>query len=186
MCLQKTTKDAIAYLKGSPLEDGRPVVGLSLKDSPVIRPYLHDLHICYLADNGESYGYIQNRHLEEDGISLDELHQIGLRNLNTLIAQRKSKVERHGQVFAFLMGGDFEASALLLDELWEGDFKKFVTGDYASVVPARDVLAFCDVSSDRGIGELQAVIDRVWLTEDHLISNRIYVRRSSDWTAFES
>jgi uncharacterized protein YtpQ (UPF0354 family) len=128
MCLQNITNDAIAYLKGSPPEDGRPVIKLSHKDSPVIRPYLQDLHICYLVDSGESYEYIQNHHLEEDGISEDELHQIGLRNLNHLVAQRNATAQRHGQVFTFLMRGDFEASAMLLEGLWEGEFRKYVTG----------------------------------------------------------
>jgi len=85
----KITEQAIAYLKGSPSEDGRPVVTLSPKDSPVVRPYSGDLHVCYLVDNGQSYGYIQNRHLEDDGISADDLHQIGLRNLKTSDCPKK-------------------------------------------------------------------------------------------------
>jgi len=55
----------IAYLKGPPPDDGRPILTLAHEDNPVIRPYLQDLHICYLVDEGESYSYIQNRHLEE-------------------------------------------------------------------------------------------------------------------------
>jgi len=186
MASQKITSQAIAYMKGSPPKDGQPLVNLSPKDDPVVRPYLQDLHICYLADEGQSYRYIQNRHLEEDGISVDELHQIGLRNLSHLVAQRNAIVQRNGQVFAFLMGGDFEASALLLDSLWDYQFREFVAGDYATVIPARDVLAFCDASSQLGIDGLRAMINRLWPTGDHLISNNIYVRRSSKWTIFES
>lgn len=60
----------LRYLKGSPPEDGCPVIKLSHKDSPVIRPYLQDLHLCYLVDNEGFYDYIQNHYLEEDGISM--------------------------------------------------------------------------------------------------------------------
>jgi uncharacterized protein YtpQ (UPF0354 family) len=179
----KITEQAIAYLKGSPLEDGRPVVTLSPKDSPVVRPYSGDLHVCYLVDKGQSYGYIQNHHLEDDGISADDLHQIGLRNLKHLIGQSSTRVQPYGKVFTFLAGGDFGASVMLLDEFWEGEFRKFVIGRYAAAIPARDVLAFCDVESGDGITELQGVINRVWPTGNHLISDKVYVRQIAGWRA---
>ena len=179
----KITRQAIAYLKGSPPDDGRSVVELSYRDSPVIWPYSEDLHVCYLVDKGQSYGYIQNRHLEEDGISADDLHAIGLRNLKSLISQRDARVQPHGSVFGFLAGGDFEASIMLLDEFWEGEFRKFVTGKFAAVIPARDVLAFCDADSANGITELQGVINRVWPTGNHLVSGKIYVRQPNGWQA---
>jgi len=179
----KITDQAIAYLKGSPPEDGRPVVTLSPKDSPVVRPYLGDLHVCYLVDKGQSYGYIQNRHLEDDRISADDLHAIGLRNLKRLITQRNARVQPHGNVFALLAGGDFEASVMLLDDFWEGEFRKFVSGKFAVAIPARDVLAFCDADSAGGIAELYEVINRIWPTGNHLVSGKIYIRQTAGWRA---
>jgi uncharacterized protein YtpQ (UPF0354 family) len=70
----------------------------------------------------------------------------------------------YGNVFTFLMDGDFEASIMLLDEFWDGEFRKFVTGKYAAAIPARDVLAFCDADSTAGIAELQEVINRPTIT----------------------
>jgi uncharacterized protein YtpQ (UPF0354 family) len=87
----------------------------------------------------------------------------------------------YGNVFTFLMDGDFEASIMLLDEFWDGEFRKFVTGKYAAAIPARDVLAFCDADSTAGIAELQEVINRVWPTDNHLVSNKIYVRQPTGW-----
>ena len=133
--------------------------------------------MCYLVDKGQSYGYVQNRHLEDDGISANDLHQIGLRNLTRLIDQRNARVLPYGNVFAFIAGGDFEASVMLLEAFWEGEFRKFVTGKYAAAIPARDVLAFCDAESTEGITELQAVINRIWPTGNHLISGKVYVRK---------
>ena len=84
-------------------------------------------------------------------------------------------------VFAFLMRGDFEASIILLDDLWDGEFRQFVTGEYAAAIPARDMLAFCDSSSADGVAELQRIIERVQPTGDHLLTKTIYVRRDSIW-----
>lgn len=53
-------------LRGSPPDDGHPAVTLPLKDNPIVRQYSEDLHVCYLVDKGQTYEYIQNRHLEED------------------------------------------------------------------------------------------------------------------------
>jgi len=175
------TDKAIAYLKG-PVPDA-PGLSTSVKeeDAPVITSCFENLSICYIVDSGDSYSYVQNRHLIEEGITCDELHQIGLRNLLRLIGRRNSKVERHGNLFAFLAGGDFEASAILLPNLWDKSFREYVSGEYACVVPARDVLAFCDATSERGIAELHGVINRVWATGDHLVSKNVFVRHSSEW-----
>lgn len=177
----RNTERAIAYLKGSQPEDEQPVIRLSSKEAPVIRPYFGQLHICYLVDDGQSYKYVQNCHIEEDKISADELHQIGLRNLKSLTTQRNAQVRPYGNVFSFTMGGDFEASVVLLDEFWAGEFRKFVKENYAIAVPARDVLAFCSAESRQGIMELQQVIDRVWPTGDHLVSNKIHIGNKDNW-----
>lgn len=181
MASPKMTDRAIAYIKCSLPNDGRPVVILSPENQPVMKPYFGDLHVCYLVDKGSSYEYILNRHMRDDGIALDELHAIGLRNLKGLVAKRDIRVQPYGDVFVFLMGGDFEASVILLDEMWDVRFRKYVTGDYAVAIPARDVLAFCDAQSVAGIIELRKAIDRVWPTEDHLISNKIYLRQHGKW-----
>ena len=84
-------------------------------------------------------------------------------------------------VFAFLMHGDFEASVILLDDLWDGEFRQFVKGEYAAAIPARDMLAFCDSTSADGIAELQRIIQRVQPTGGHLLTKMIYVRRGGRW-----
>jgi uncharacterized protein YtpQ (UPF0354 family) len=108
--------------------------------------------------------------------------EIGLGNLKTLVVTKDRRVQRHGSLFGFSMGGDFDASVLLLDEFWEREFRPYVQGDYAAVVPSRDVLAFCDAESRPGIHELREVVNRVWPGGDHLISDHIYIRRNGTWT----
>ncbi len=177
----KFTGHATAYIKSANLEGGGPVVPLPPDATPVVRHYSSDLCICYAVDCDKFYEYVQERHLQLDGIDRDELHRIGLRNLRTIVAQRQARVQPYQGVFAFLMGGDFEASVILLDDLWDGEFRQFVTGEYAAAIPARDMLAFCDSSSVEGLTELQRIIERVHPTGDHLISRTIYVRRDSGW-----
>ncbi len=178
-----TTSGAIAYLKAVMPDAGTPALKVAHADEPVIRPFNHDLCVCYLVDRGSDFVYVQNRDLERDGISIERLHEIALQNLWKQTGVRPARVQPYQHIFAVLMGGDFEASLILLDQLWEHDFRQFVHGDYVAVLPARDVLAFCDSSSQEGLEELRQVIARVAPTGDHLLSQSIYIRTNGRWEA---
>ena len=173
--------DAIAYLKPVVQDSDALTLKVARADEPVIRAYNDELCICYLVDRGSSFRYVQNRDLECEEISADRLHEIGLRNLLNQTSRRNARVQSYQNIFAVLVGGDFEASTILLDRLWERDFRQFVRGDYAAALPARDVLAFCDSSSKQGLQELCSLIARVTPTGDHLLSQKIYVRRDGTW-----
>jgi hypothetical protein len=73
------------------------------------------------------------------------------------------------------MEGNFEASVLLLDTVWDVSLAQYVREDFVAAVPARDVLAFGDSSSAEAIEELRAITDRVISDSgDHPISTSIY------------
>jgi hypothetical protein len=57
--------------------------------------------------------------------------------------------------------GNFEASVLLLDTVWDISFAKHIKGEFVAAVPARDVLAFGDSSSAETVAELRAIINRL-------------------------
>ena len=120
-------RGAIAYLKAILPDDGTPALPVAHADTPVIRTYNDELCVCYLVDRGSNLRYVQNRDLEREEISADELHKIGLRNLWEQTGSRNARVQPYQNIFAVLMSGDFEASLILLDRLWEHDFRQFRT-----------------------------------------------------------
>ena len=174
---EKPTKHAIAYLKAVvPDNDLTPAIQMSQDDSVISQPFAPGLAVCYVVDTGNSYQYIQYRNFREDGTLPEDLHKRSILNLRLLADRRTIKVQPYQNIFAVLMGGDFEASLLLLNDLWEGSFRQFVKGPYAVAVPARDILAFCDNQSVSGIEELNQLIGRIYPNGDHLISNQLYIR----------
>jgi uncharacterized protein YtpQ (UPF0354 family) len=177
----KFTERAFAYLKAVVFEDSPKPVILSRDDSPVLRPLSDDLCVAYLVNEGGAYHYVQNRHLDQDGISEADLHEIGLRNLAAHASQGNLQVQPYENIYAVFMGGDFEASLILLDDLWDRHFRQCVSGEYAVALPARDILAFCDRTSATGLAELGQLIQRIYPTGDHLLSNQIYVRHQNQW-----
>jgi uncharacterized protein YtpQ (UPF0354 family) len=175
----KFTDNAIAYLKKVYRDSGTSTeVVIPAEAAPVFKDYSQDFWICYVVDRGNAFEYVQESHLKQDGIDRDKLHRIGLGNLLKWAISHKLRVQPYGSIFAVLMGGNFEASLILIDKLWEDPFKKFVSGEYAAAMPARDILSFCDSSSPAGVDGLKQLIARTAAAKtDHPISDKIYVRR---------
>ena len=176
------TSRAVAYLKAAaPVTKTGNSISLSHEDSPVIKELGDGLLVCYVVDSADSFEYVQNRHLRQDGVTAKELHRIGLENLAAL-SSGGIRVAPHGNIFAVFLDGNFEASTILIDAFWQDSFRQFVSGDYVVTVAARDILAFCDASSQEGIRELQEVIERVKNAGgDHPISDSLYIRKSGCW-----
>jgi hypothetical protein len=175
------TSLAIAYVKGIvAADDPAPSIQVPSAEEPVLRSVADGLLAAYLVDTGDEFAYVQHRHLTEDGIDEEILHAIGLGNLDR-VAASNLEVAAHGSVFAVLLDGNFEASLILLDRLWEETFRRFVPGHYAVALPARDVLAFGDASSSQARKELQGVVRRVTGISHQLISGRLYERHGNEW-----
>ena len=74
-----------------------------------------------------------------------------------------------------LCGGSFEASLILIDELWEDTLDHFAPNGFIAAFPCRDILAFCDAESAAGIEQLRQIITRAE-EGDHQITPVPYYR----------
>ncbi|MGA9473034.1 MAG: DUF1444 family protein, partial [Terriglobales bacterium] len=141
------------------------------------------LFVAYVLDADGHFQYLQWRHLEDSGISQSELHDDAVCNLAAL-ANEKLRVEPQGRVFAAFLDGNFEASLILIDDLWEKRLASTVTNDFVAAVPARDVMAFCDVTSSEGIAQLRKVVARANEGGDHLLTSVLYRRQGQKWVPY--
>ena len=178
------TDRAIAYIKQTLPNGSSSSISLPPEQSPVFGPVFDGFCVAYVVDQENAYHFVQERHLAEGNLDRARLHAIGLTNLKTVIAKRGLRVQPYSAIFAVLLGGDFEASLVFVDELWNQHFRQFVKGEYAIAIPNRDVLSFCDVSSANGIAQLRDLISKIHATGDHPISNKIYVRRNEKWIPY--
>lgn len=172
---------AIAYLKPA-MRDEKPALSLSKADSPVLRSISEDLLVAYVVDAGDHLRFVQHRHLEQEGMSTDELHNIAVTNLERL-AQEKLTVREYGPIYVALLGGNFEASLLLVNAMWTHWYGHLVQDTFMVAAPARDVLAFCGASSTDGIAELREVVRRVQ-GGDHRLPPDLYRRVGLEWHKF--
>jgi len=174
----------LAYLKAR-VPDDDPVVPLELDagDSPLLKPLAGDLLVAYVIDRGDRFDLLQGRDLGRFGPTVDELHARAVAGLAQMSSGRIT-LRQAGPVQALFLDGNFEASLILLDDLWDDALTEYYQSAPVVAVPSRDILAFSEVSSAAGIQELRALIERVWPTGDHLLSRTLYVRRQSTWAPF--
>jgi uncharacterized protein YtpQ (UPF0354 family) len=170
---------AVACVKPSFGDDEAPdAVLLTDDDAPVLTDLHNGLLVAYLFDAGDRFAYVQGRDLAAAGLSREDLHDLGVANLAQLAAAR-CRLHVAGPVFAVVMDGNFEASLILVDDLWAVEFSEHTPNGCMVAIPARDILAFCDAESDLGRAELRAIVQRVTPLGDHLISERLYRRHSN-------
>ena len=94
-------------------------------------------------------------------------------NLGKLCAEQL-RVQKHGPVYGVFLDGNFEASLFVLESLWQRDLAHLVDKGFAICIPARDILAFCDMDSQEGIATLRQMVERVSDDGDHLLTKTIF------------
>ncbi len=173
---------AIAYLKPSGSARSFAASGYPTEeDAPLLRDLANGLVVAYLVDQGDHFEFVQYHHLRAADLDEDTIHALAVANL-ALHAREHAQVISTGDIFAVVSGGNFEASYLLLDNLWDEDWRELVAGSFAAVVPARDVLAFGDCESPAATAQLREVVARAGAGKiDHRLIDAVLTRVDGRW-----
>jgi hypothetical protein len=157
------------------------------EDLPVTRAVQGVFLVCYMVDEGTHYSYVNEGQLQAAGMTRDALHGIGMANLAALV-DGKPGLQLHPQegFQGLVMGGQFEASLLLVDALWDRALAKHFPNGPVVAIPSRDVCAFCDSQSARGIAQLRKVVARVTAGGSRLMSDKLFIRRDGAWRKLAS
>jgi uncharacterized protein YtpQ (UPF0354 family) len=153
-------------------------------NAPVLKDLYNGLLVAYVIDAGDHLQYVQQRHLGDSGIDESELHCHAIHNL-AVLAKNKLRVEAHGKVFAAFLDGNFEASLILVDDFWDKSLVSTMPTGFVATIPARDVLAFCDLASSEGITQLCQAVARANKAGDHLLTPVLYRRQGRTWIRYE-
>jgi hypothetical protein len=174
-------ESAIAYLRPDLSDEpGKADVVLGGNDEPVLKPLGNGMLVAYLADEGDHFTWVQRKHLMAEGVMPAQLHTQALSNLGAK-ASEMLRVTNQGEFFACFLDGNFEASLLLLDDLWDEHLRELIPNGVVAGVPARDILMFCDVRSELGLQEIAHRVDKVWPNGDHLLRRELYIRNNHAW-----
>lgn len=160
-----------------------PDIELSDNDSPVEQRLVADLIVWYAFDEPTCFTILTQRDLARLKVDLKGLNDIALSNLRRIIPE--TQVHRlSNDVFVLTCGGNFEATTLLLDEVWEQMSAK-VQGDLVVAVPARDILVFAGSNNREGLAHMRSKVSEILETGDHLLTRSFLMRRGKSWVVYK-
>jgi uncharacterized protein YtpQ (UPF0354 family) len=140
-----------------------------------------DLVILYAEDTPTSVSYFAPKSLEEIGISRKQLRTLSVANLTRLIP--KPQVDTGPLVSMITVGGNYEASLLLFDDLWANLSK--ADGEIVVAVPARDLLMFTGSRNQPGLTKLRKLAAKYVKESPYHLTDKLFVYRNGHFARFE-
>lgn len=160
-----------------------PDIELSQDDSPVEQLLVADLILFYAFDQPSCFTMVAHRDLTRLTLNEQRLHDIALTNLRRTIPEPELHEVSSG-VFMLTCGGNFEATTLLLDEVWQ-QVSAMVQGDLVVAVPARDVVILTGTENREGLAFMRSKVSQILETGDHALTRYFLVRGGSRWSVYE-
>jgi uncharacterized protein YtpQ (UPF0354 family) len=164
-------------------DDGSPAIKVSSDDAPVLKKVLADLVLLYAFDMGDHFEWVARRDLKVLGISEAELHAVAIDNLRALNLEIGAK--RAERVMMLTAGGDYEATLLLLPDVWKS-VGGMVEGAVIVGVPARDVLYVAGDSKPESLADLEAYTTHSLSKVDKPLSRHLLKWTGTSWESIKA
>ena len=153
---------------------------------PVGEPLVDDLWIAYVLDQPRGMTYLsRDHHLPQLELAEGELRARAVANL--WAAQDHVRV--HGIPGAghllLTCGGNYEASLLLVDELWER-LAPHLRGDPVVSVPTRDVVAIVGSEDLDQLAQLALAAESIYEQGSYPVWPNLLTRREGRWVELEA
>lgn len=148
----------------------------------VFEEYNDQLLIVYAEDNPSNIRYITQKDLHNLGLNKAELKPLSISNLKNAIP----KIEIHkGPVVSMITaGGDYEASLLLLDDIWK-DKAIQVAGEIVVAIPSRDLLLVTGTRTPGGIPRIKEIIAKSFQQAPYRLTSTLFVYRNGRFIAYQ-
>jgi uncharacterized protein YtpQ (UPF0354 family) len=139
------------------------------------------LVIVYAEDTPRNIRYFSAEDLAKAGVERTKLRALAVTNLRRVLPE----IELHDSPLVAMLtaGGTYEASLLLLDDLWGGDKLK-VNGDYVVAVPSRDLLLVTGSRNQDGLARLRELAEEVAATGSYTLTSELFVYRQGRFVRF--
>ena len=158
----------------------------TLKAKGVAQQHLADrfnneLVIVYAQDDLRRMRYLT---IEEDfGLSREELRSLAIANLKRVLP--KIEMGRVGDVALMSAGGNYEASLLLIDEIWSSRQIE-VNGDIVVAIPTRDALLVTGSRSRSGLKLVRELTAKFKAQGPYELTDTLFRYRDGRFTKFGS
>lgn len=141
-----------------------------------------DLIVLYAEDSPKNIRYFGPGDLEKAQIDRKDLRGLACENLKKLIP----KIERHGAngLYMIAAGGDYEASLLLFEGIWN-DIQKEVSGEIVVAIPTRDLLIVTGSEDAEGLLRMRKIIEDATAKGSYRLTQKMFVYRGGKFDEFK-
>ena len=158
----------------------------TLKAKGVAQQHLADrfnneLVIVYAQDDPNRMRYLTTK--EDFGLSREELRSLAIANLKRVLP--KIEMGRVGDVALMSAGGNYEASLLLIDEIWSSGQIQ-VNGDIVVAIPTRDALLVTGSRSRSGLKLVRELTAKFKAQGPYELTDTLFRYRDGRFTKFGS
>lgn len=147
-------------------------LGQGAKLSLVSEPLGGELNLIYGLDSSNAISYLSAEQRSKIKLNQGELREKARSNLVNLVGKNVT-VQAKGEVYRVLTGGDYDSSAIFLDEVMN-TLKQKVKGRMIFAVPCRSLFMVTGDQSQEAISLIRQVTKKQFETGDHVISDRLY------------
>jgi uncharacterized protein YtpQ (UPF0354 family) len=174
----EAARDAVVPL----VKDQTYIDFLGEENSVPIEHLAADLWIVYAVDRDINITSLTEKEMVALELTHKDLRDLATENLRNILPP----VECHGEGPWFLLtaGGDYVASLLLLDSVWQFAAEE-AKGDVVAVAPTRDAVLFTNADSVEGLAEIRRRAKELVSTSDHVVSPTLLRRIGNGWVAFD-
>lgn len=141
-----------------------------------------ELVIVYAEDSPKNLRYLAPKDLGQVNLKPSDLKALAIQNLKSIIP----KIEVHGGngVYMVTAGGDYEASLLLFEGLWDGVQIK-VDGDYVVAIPSRDMLLITGSNSKEGIKKITELAIKTVAEAPYRLTSDLFIRKDGKYMRYQ-
>jgi uncharacterized protein YtpQ (UPF0354 family) len=148
---------------------------------PAAERLVADLSIVYAFDRPRSLDIMTEAERVALGVPAEDLRALAVKNLRRLVPEIRHHASGSGYVL--LAGGNFEASLLLLDDLWT-KLSADVSGELIACAPARDMSLYAGSATPGGIEDLRELAARVITEGGYSLSGTLLRWTGLGWEAY--
>ncbi len=164
----------------------KKVLEIPPEEAPIIKPLAKGIGICYMVDRGNDYQLVQNKELSDE-LTIEILHNAALTNMAIMISDKTEVNGDPNNVMMVTNGGNFEATMILADFLWE-QVEPLFNDNICVAIPANDLLFISGKSSQQGRATLRNLVKTYFDNKESqgLIVRHIYERANGAWSLIET
>jgi len=150
----------------------------------ISEPYNDELSVLYAEDTPNNIRYLAAKDLEDAGVLRADWRALAVANLKRMLP--KLELRAGPLVSMIVAGGNYEASLLLLDDLWtQGAIPAKVDGDVVVAIPSRDLLLVTGSRNAAGVAQLRALAAQLTKSASYSLTNTLFVYRGGRFTRFD-